>query len=117
MITSNLRNLFAVRNIQKPRAWLIKQGITPQVADRLLRNDQRHLRFDDIEKICLGLNCAPTDIFIWEPDSPAQDIPNHPLQAIRSNRILPDIVNQLNSTSLEELKLVSDYISKLKEGK
>ncbi len=117
MINTNLKNLFNVRNIQKPRAWLIKRGLSPQIADRLLRNEQRHIKFDDLEQICLGLNCAPTDVFIWQPDSEADNLPDHPLQAIRSDKLLPDVMAQLNNSTIEELKQVSDYIQKMREGK
>jgi len=117
MLNNNLLSLIKLRNIQKPRAWLIKQGINSQTADRLLKNEQRHIRFDDMERICLGLNCSPTDVFIWQPDNEADNIPNHPLQAIRSDKILPDVMAQLNNSTLDELKQVSDFIEKMREGK
>lgn len=115
MINTNLQNLFALRNIQKPRTWMIKNGINANTADRLLRNEQRHLKFDDIEKLCLGLNCSPSDLFIWQPDSEADNIPNHPLQAIRSNKTLPDVMEELNRSTIDELKIVADFMAKLRE--
>ncbi|MGE0638164.1 MAG: helix-turn-helix domain-containing protein [Bacteroidia bacterium] len=115
MINTNLPSLFTLRNIQKPRAWMIKHGINANSADRLLRNEQRHLKFDDVEKLCLGLNCSPSDLFIWQPDSEADDIPNHPLQAIRSNKTLPDVMEQLNHSTIDELKIIADFMARLKE--
>lgn len=115
MINNNLQNLFIVRNIDKPRAWMIKHGISPQIADRLLKNEQRHLKYDDIEKLCLGLNCSPDDLFIWQPDTKADDLPEHPLQGIRSDRPLPDLAVQLSNSTIDELKIVSDFITKLRE--
>lgn len=115
MINTNLHSIFALRNIQKPRTWMIKNGISANTADRLLRNEQRHLKFDDVEKLCLGLNCSPSDLFIWQPDSEADNIPNHPLQAIRSNKTLPDVMEELNRSTIDELKIVADFMAKLKE--
>jgi len=117
MINNNLQNIFVLRNISKPRVWMIKAGINAQTADRLLKNEQRHIKFDDIEKLCLGLNCAPGDLFIWQPDSEADNLPDHPLQAIRSDKMLPDVMSQLNNSSINELKIVSDFLAKLREGK
>lgn len=117
MLTTNLPNLFYLRGIEKPRAWMIKQGINPQTAVRLLNNEHQHLKFSDIEKLCLGLNCAPTDLFQWQPDTTEQDLPGHPLQAIRSNRVLPDVISKLKSASLDELKLMDELLAKWREGK
>jgi DNA-binding Xre family transcriptional regulator len=115
MLTTKLSTLFKLRGIEKPRLWLVKQGINPQTATRLLNNQQAHLKFAEIEKICLGLNCAPTDLFQWQPDSEAQNIPGHPLQAIRSDLLLPDVVSRLKSATLDELKLVDELLAKVKE--
>jgi DNA-binding Xre family transcriptional regulator len=94
---------------------MIKNGISANTTDRLLRNEQRHLKFDDIEKLCLGLNCSPSELFIWQPDSEADNIPNHPLQAIRSNKTLPDVMEELNRSTIDELKIIADFMAKLKE--
>ena len=117
MLTINLRNIFNLRMIEKPQAWMLKAGIQQNSARRLLNNEQQHIRFDDLEALCLGLNCSPTDLFIWQPDSKAEDIPGHPLQAIRSDKLLPDVLSQLKNSSLDELKLVNDFLEKLREEK
>ncbi len=115
MINNNLKNLFNLRNISNARLWMINNGISPQNASRLLKNEQRHIKYDDIEKLCLGLNCQPSDLFIWQPDNEAADIPNHPLQAIRSDKMLPDVMTQLNNSSLDDLKIVSEFLDRLKK--
>ena len=117
MINNNLQNLFKLRNISNARSWMINNGISPQNANRLLKNEQRHIKYDDIEKICLGLNCSPSDLFIWQPDNEAADILNHPLQAIRSDKMLPDVLAELNNSTINELKIVSEFIAKLKEDR
>ncbi len=114
MINNNLQNVFKIRNINKPISWMINKGISPQNAKRLMANEQRHIKYDDIEKLCLGLNCQPSDLFIWQPDNEAADIPNHPLQAIRSDKMLPDVMAQLNNSSLDDLKIVSEFLERLK---
>lgn len=115
MININLLQLFSIRNISKPRAWMIKNEINPQVANRLLKSEQRHIKFDDLEKLCLGLNCAPSDLFIWQPDSEADNLAHHPLQAIRSEKMMPDITYELNNSTIDELRIVAEFIAKLKE--
>lgn len=117
MLTTNLQNIFYLRGIEKPRAWMIKHGINPQTAVRLLNNEHLHLKFSDIEKLCLGLNCAPTDLFQWQPDSKEQDLPGHPLQAIRSDRVLPDVVSKLKTATFDELKLMDELLAKIREQK
>lgn len=117
MLDINLKNVFKLRNIEKPRRWLVKQGITPQNADRLLSNEQKHIKFSDLERICLGLKCSPTDLFIWQPDTEADNIPGHPLQAIRPENTVPDVIGKLQDSPLDELRLVDEFIKKLREGK
>lgn len=117
MLTINLRNIFNLRGIEKPQAWMIKSGIQQNSARRLLNNEQQHIRFDDLEALSLGLNCSISELFIWQPDSKAADLPGHPLQAIRSDKLLPDVLAQLKTSSLDELKLVNDFLTKLREEK
>lgn len=110
MIANNIKNIFQLRQVEKPRAWLMDRGISSKVADRLLKNEQRHIKFDDIEKICLGMNCSPADLFVWQPDSEADNIPGHPLQAIRSDRNMPDVLSKLQYASLDELKKMDEFL-------
>lgn len=119
MIANNIKNLLYLRQIEKPRAWMIDKRISPKNADKLLSNEQRHIKFDDIEKLCLHLNCSPAELFIWQPDTEADNIPGHPLQAIRSDKAMPDVLSKLKFASLDELKKVDEFLqwSREKEKK
>jgi len=110
MLANNIKNLLQLRQVEKPRQWLLDKGLSARTVTRLLQNEQRHIKFDDIEKLCLGLNCSPAELFVWQPDSEADDIAGHPLQAIRSDKAMPDVLSKLKFASLDELKKVDEFL-------
>lgn len=51
----------------KSRYWLAKEvGITYPNLMRLANNETNSIKFEWIEKICLVLECSPSDLFILE---------------------------------------------------
>ena len=48
----------------KTKYWLYKQlGMSYQNFSRMVNNETRSIRYENIETICLLLNCTPNDLF------------------------------------------------------
>ncbi|MBQ8766035.1 MAG: helix-turn-helix transcriptional regulator [Clostridia bacterium] len=48
----------------KTKYWLYKQlGMSYQNFNKMVNNETKSIRYDNIETICLLLNCTPNDLF------------------------------------------------------
>ena len=48
----------------KIKYWLYKQlGMSYQNFSRMVNNETKSIRYENIETICLLLNCTPNDLF------------------------------------------------------
>lgn len=49
----------------KTKYWLYKQlGMSYQNFNKMINNQTKSIRYENIETICLLLNCTPNDLFI-----------------------------------------------------
>lgn len=54
-------------------------GVTRQTMAKLVNGETASIKFEDLEKICLALDCTPDDLFVFEekdPDRSKVIIPN-----------------------------------------
>ena len=53
----------------KSKYWLYKQmGMSYQNFNRMINNETRSIRYDNIEALCQILACRPEDLFEYSPD-------------------------------------------------
>src|SRR6266581_5042446 len=104
MIALNIFQLCRLRGIKNPLTTLRKAGISQKVAFKYLKGEKHTLVIKHIEILCKLLNCAPNELFTWQPDSKADDIPTHLLQVIHQ-KALPDVHQRLNSMKVDELRV------------
>ena len=53
----------------KTKYWLYKQlGMSYQNFNKMLNNQTKSIRYENIETMCLLLNCTPNDLFVITED-------------------------------------------------
>ena len=53
----------------KTKYWLYKQlGMSYQNFSKMVNNQTKSIRYENIETMCLLLNCTPNDLFIIKED-------------------------------------------------
>jgi len=53
----------------KTKYWLYKQlGMSYQNFSKMVNNQTKSIRYDNIETMCLLLNCTPNDLFVITED-------------------------------------------------
>ena len=51
----------------KTKYWLYKQmGMSYQNFNRMVNNQTKSIRYDNIEAMCLLLNCTPNELFLMD---------------------------------------------------
>ena len=64
-----LRILEILEQQGKTKYWLYKQlGMSYQNFSKMVNNQTKSIRYENIETMCLLLNCTPNDLFIITED-------------------------------------------------
>ena len=63
MITLNVLSLLEKKG--KTKYWLYKQlGMSYQNFNRMIHNETKSIRYENIETLCLLLECTPNELFL-----------------------------------------------------
>lgn len=67
MVTLNILPLLEKKG--KTKYWLYKQlGMSYQNFSKMVNNQTKSIRYENIETLCLLLNCSPNDLFVITED-------------------------------------------------
>ena len=54
----------------KTKYWLYKQmGMSYQNFNKMVHNETKSIRYENIETLCLLLDCTPNDLLIFTPET------------------------------------------------
>lgn len=110
MLAFNLQEVFRARHIERPYSFLVKQGISPATASKILNNGTYVMRLKHITIICEALHCSPNDILIYKPNTDKPIAENHPLNKLRPQQFPDDLKLALKTLPLEKLREIGKLI-------
>lgn len=113
MLYFNIKRVLALRGIEKPYAFLVKNGFASQTATNLSNNQIGHIKPSQIEKLCLLLNCTPNDLFDWRPDANSSVSENHALRTLIKEKI-PSFSEMVKDMPVEKLGELEAFINEIK---
>lgn len=117
MLYLSISKLFAMRGIDRPYTFLVKAGLSPHSATRLIQSQGRVFRMDHIELLCVKFNCTPNDLLVWLPDNKADLPENHPLNKLRRDDTVFNIKKAIENVPLEQLKEIASLIQEKTSAK
>lgn len=94
-------------------ARIERLGINYYRAKKLLSGNIKYLRLDELEKICLHLNCTPYELIKYEAKSELDS--SHSLLAWQPSHVGISGAELLQQLNPEKLKEAEEYIRKLAE--
>ena len=107
MLIFNLLQVLRVRWIRQPYGFLVRNGISPNLAHKMANEKVRAIRLDHIEKLCHLLNCTPNDLFRFTPDKAQVVPPGHALHRLahkEDEQRAVEWLTALHNLPLEELQ-------------
>ena len=116
MLVFNPKRIFALRGVEKPSSFLIKQGIAPSTALKFIKAGGSTFKTKYVELICVGMNCTPNDLFDWYEDAKTKLPENHPLRALERKQKINNIREMLHDLPVEKLSELEGLINNLKES-
>lgn len=63
MLVFNPRRIFALRGVEKPTTFFVKQGVARSTAIKFMQAYSSMFKTSYVEMICVGMNCTPNDLF------------------------------------------------------
>jgi len=112
MLTFDLKPIFKLRAIQNPYAFLVKAGISPQAATKIINFQMRVLRLDHVEIICDKLNCTPNDLLNWIPYKDVSLPETHSLNKLIRDKNSFHLQDTLKTMTIEQLNEIAELINK-----
>jgi len=85
MLVFDIKRVLAMRGIDEPYRWLVRNGFVPQTATTWTKYRIGYVKPEHIEKLCLLLNCTPNDLFQWREDNKTVVPEGHALRSLKKS--------------------------------
>ena len=115
MLYFNLTRLLKLRGVERPYSWLVQNGFVPQTATRWAKNEIGYVRPEQMEKICLLLNCTPNDLFEWREDNKTVVHDAHALRTLAKQPPDTSVQTAVRDLPLDKLEKLGEMLAELKE--
>jgi DNA-binding Xre family transcriptional regulator len=115
MLFLDISRVMSDRGITHPSRFLREHGFTYQVIHKVLNGNVTSATFKTLERLCLALNCAPSDLFAWEPSDSMQVPPGHPLHKLKAQQQPQNLASQIRQLPPDKLDALRDFVSGLEQ--
>jgi DNA-binding Xre family transcriptional regulator len=105
--------MFQQRNIERPFNFLVKSGISRNIAERIAGDAYYKIDPVVLESVCVLLHCTPNELFEWFPNTPAQDTPDHPLASLKAKPANSRVLEMLGKIPVDKFDLLEKAISEI----
>lgn len=114
MFYLDIKRVMRVRGIEKHFNLLIKLGFVPSTARSFLDGTTRQVKLDQLEQLCIALNCTPNDLLEWRPDANQSIAETHSLNVLRK-KTEKDLPNLLGEIPMEKFDQILGLLQDLKD--
>ncbi len=115
MLYFNVKRIMRLRGIENHYTLLQKLGFNPWTTNNILRREARQIKLDQIEAMCVALNCTPNDLFEWQPSSNSTLSANHALNDLKA-RPDGDVVTLFNQMPIGKFEQILDILQDSTKG-
>lgn len=115
MLRFNVIRVMKLRGINKPWVFLRENGFIRSTANHFYNGNVLHIKVEHIEKLCLLLNCTPSDLFEWEPSANTSAGENHALRSLVREKSAPTIAEIVKDLPIEKMEEIGEMLKQLKE--
>ncbi len=117
MLYFNLTRLLKLRGVERPYSWLVANGFVPQTAVNWSKNQIGYVRPEQMEKLCLLLNCTPNDLFDWREDGKTVVHDEHALRTLTKTAPDTSVQNAVRELPLDKLEKLGEMLAELNKEK
>jgi hypothetical protein len=116
MLRFNVMRVMNLRGIHKPWVFLVKNGFIRSTANNFYNGNVREIKVEHIEKLCLLLNCTPSDLFEWQADADSPYLAeNQALNSLVREKSAPTIAEIVKDLPIEKMEEIGELLKQMKE--
>ena len=113
MITFYVKELMLSRGYKYPNNALRKLGFHYNLARQILSGQARSLNLNQVESLCVFLNCTPNDLLNYTPPQKDYIKSGHPLNEVSKQADAMGAIDYLRNLSPSDLKKANDLLKQL----
>ena len=114
MLIFSPKKILALRGVEKTANFMVKNGFTYQSAGRVLKARSSLIKIQDIERLCVALNCTPNDLFEWKADGEKILPDGHSLNALSRGEGAKSLRQMVKDVPSDKLALIENLLDALK---
>lgn len=114
MLILNIKRVLRLRGIEKHYNFLLGLNFVPSTAHNFLKGAVGQIKFEQLEQLCLALNCTPNDLFEWRPEANRAVADTHSLNNLKK-KTEKDLPELLGEVPLERFEQIVDILQDLKK--
>ncbi|HVE57978.1 MAG TPA: helix-turn-helix transcriptional regulator [Pyrinomonadaceae bacterium] len=114
MLYLNVKRMMRLRGIDQHYHLMLKLGFVPSTARAFLSGEITLIKLEQIEKLCVALNCTPNDLLAWQPDASQAVSETHSMNNLKrsADKDLPKLLSEIPSDKFEQ---ILDILQDLKD--
>ena len=105
MLYLNIKRIMRLRGIDSHYHFMLKLGFAPAASRSFLSGEVVSIKLEQLEKLCVALNCTPNDLVEWRPDASQTVSETHSMNGLKRTpeRDLPKLLNEIPPEKLEQI--------------
>lgn len=113
MFYFDIKRVMKLRGVEKHYNLMIELGFVPSSANSFLRREARQIKLDQLERLCVALNCTPNDLIEWRPDANQSVSETHSLNSLRKkgDKDLPELLKEVPMEKFEKIVEILQNLS------
>jgi DNA-binding Xre family transcriptional regulator len=105
MLYLNIKRMMRLRGTENHYHLMLKLGFVPSTARAFLSGEIVLIKLEQLEKLCVALNCTPNDLLEWRPDASLNVSETHSMNSLKRSgeKDLPKLLNEIPSDKFEQI--------------
>lgn len=107
MLKLSLVRALQLRGVKNHKQFLNDLNFASSSVKGFLNETAAQIKYEQLEALCVALNCTPNDLFEWQPDEKRQIQPNHSLNRLKKKN-LAQMLNDIPLEKFEQIDVLFD---------
>jgi hypothetical protein len=116
MLRFNVMRVMNLRGTHQPWVFMVQNGFIRSTASNFFNGNVLEIKIKHIEKLCLLLNCTPSDLFEWQTDANSSVLyKTHALKSLVREKSAPTITEIVKDLPIEKMEEISELLKQIKD--
>lgn len=97
MLSLNVKRMMRLRGVENHYHLMLELGFVPSTARAFLSGEIVLIKLEQLEKLCVALNCTPNDLLEWRPNASQNVSETHSMNGLKrsADKDLPKLLSEI----------------------